>query len=70
MFRDEIHMDLEQIDPIHTLRQHTNSVDAVKIDPSSRKKFATGSHDRTIKIWDITKLKVITTSEADSKGIW
>ena len=64
-FREEVHMDLEQLEPVHTAREHTNSVDAIKIDPSSKKKFATGSHDRTIKIWDITKVKVILTCEAD-----
>jgi WD40 repeat protein len=37
----------------------------VRVDPSGRKKFATGSHDRTIKIWDINQLKCIATSEAD-----
>jgi WD40 repeat protein len=60
-YRSEVHMDLEQLEPVHTAREHTNSVDALKIDPSGRKKFATGSHDRTIKIWDIAKVKVTLT---------
>ena len=60
-FKSEVHMDLEQIQPIHSAREHTNSVDAVKIDPNGKKKFATGSHDRTIKIWDIAKIKVTLT---------
>lgn len=58
-------MDIDQIKCHATMREHVNSVDAIKIDPSSRKVFATGSHDRTIKIWDISKQKCIKTCEAD-----
>ena len=43
---------------------HENSVDAITVDPNSDKLFATGSHDKTIKLWDATKpqkaLNVIT----------
>lgn len=58
-------MDIDQLDPIESSREHTNSVDAVCIDPNGKKKFATGSHDRTIKIWDLKTFKCINTSEAD-----
>lgn len=64
-YRSEVHMDIEQIEPLHSLDEHTNSVDGIKVDPNGRKKFATGSHDRKIKIWDIKKLKSVVTSEAD-----
>lgn len=64
-YKNEVHMDIEQVDPIHTFEGHSNSIDAVRVDPSTRKRFATGSHDRTIKIWDIKKLQCVTTSEAD-----
>lgn len=41
-----------EIYPTATLRKHDNSVDAVANNPKSDNQFATGSHDRTIKIWD------------------
>lgn len=64
-YKSEVHMDIEQVEAIHTLKGHSNSVDAVRVDPSNKKRFATGSHDKTIKIWDVKKLKCVTTSEAD-----
>mmetsp|Transcript_6885 Transcript_6885/g.6034 ORF Transcript_6885/g.6034 Transcript_6885/m.6034 type:complete len:188 (+) Transcript_6885:3-566(+) len=70
MYKRENHMDIEQIEPIATLKEHTNSVDAIKIDPASGKKFVTGSHDKTIKIWDVNTLKCLKTSKADSRGIY
>ena len=65
LYKEEVHMDIDQIEPAHTLREHTNSVDAIKVDPHGRKRFASGSHDRTIKIWDVNKMKCTLTSEAD-----
>lgn len=64
-YKNENHMDIEQIEAFTTLKEHTNSVDAIKIDPNGRMKFATGSHDRKIKIWDINTLKCLKTTEAD-----
>lgn len=61
----ENHMDIDIVEAVGSAREHTNSVDALKIDPSNNKRFATGSHDRTIKIWDTTKLKCVSTSQAD-----
>lgn len=65
----ENHMDLEQIEAVATIdKAHLNSVDAICVEPASKKTFATGSHDRTIKIWDLKTLKCLQTSEADRYG--
>ena len=65
IFKRENHMNVEQIEPISTLKEHTNSIDAIKINPASKKTFVTGSHDKTIKIWDLSTCKCLTTSQAD-----
>ncbi|CAI2374585.1 unnamed protein product [Moneuplotes crassus] len=70
MYKFENHMDIPQIEAFATLEGHTNSIDAVKVDPTGGKKFISGSHDRTIKIWDLNTLKCIKTTSEDSKGIW
>merc|ERR1711907_351573 len=40
------------------LRVHKNSVDCVSANPKSEKEFATGSHDKTIIVWDAETGKV------------
>ena len=65
LYKDEIHMDLEQLTPVHTIKEHTDSIDAITINPVNNIFFATGSHDKTIKIWDINKVKCVKTSQAD-----
>lgn len=59
-----------EILPIATLEEHKNSVDALAIHPTKKGLFASGAHDRTIKLWDVTKLKSNATFSADDKGVW
>lgn len=50
---------------------HTDSVDALSVDPTSDRLFASGSHDRTIKLWDATKpSKPLNTFTGNKEGIW
>ena len=50
---------------------HTDSVDALSVDPTSDRLFASGSHDRTIKLWDATKpAKPLNTFTGNKEGIW
>lgn len=71
--RDPNHGDLEvlELSPTLEIRPHENSVDALSVDPISQKFFASGSHDKTIKLWDASKLsKPITTMTGNKEGIW
>ena len=51
----------KELVPEVKLRSHTNSVDAIGFSPTDYSKFATGSHDHKIKLWDLNKLKCIKT---------
>ena len=43
--------------PFHEIKKaHTNSIESMASHPS-HKSFASGSHDHTIKLWDLAKLK-------------
>ena len=53
-----------------TYLKHTNSVDDVKFLPTEDNKFISGSHDQTICLWDVNKLKPISTFLAQEEGIW
>lgn len=50
---------------------HENSVDAICCDPTSDRYFASGSHDKTIKLWDAQKpQKPLNTLTGNKAGIW
>ena len=49
---------------------HTNSVDVVKFLPNEKQKFLSGSHDRTICVWDIHKNLPISSYLAQEQGVW
>lgn len=71
--RDSNHGDMEilEISPTMELRPHENSVDALSVDPTTLRQFASGSHDKTIKIWDAQKMtKPISTFQGNKEGIW
>jgi len=71
--RDSNHGDMEilELSPTLEIRPHENSVDALSVDPSTGKMFASGSHDKTIKIWDASKMtKPVSTITGNKEGIW
>lgn len=46
-------------------------MDAITVDPTSEKLFASGSHDKTIKLWDATKpQKALNVLTGNKEGIW
>ena len=47
-----------------------NSVDAITANPKNDKEFSSGSHDKSIKVWDATTQKCIKTLTGHSQGVW
>ena len=54
----------------HVYANHINSVDAVKFHPTEDAKFVSGSHDKTICLWDVQQEKPISSILAQEEGIW
>jgi WD40 repeat protein len=52
------------------LRVHENSVDCVSANPKNEKEFATGSHDKTIIVWDAETAKPKKQITGNEQGIW
>lgn len=50
-----------EIKPVHHSNEHDNSVQIVDFNPSNPDEFFSGSHDCTVKIWDLNTFKPITT---------
>ncbi|MEM1069811.1 MAG: hypothetical protein AAGI63_13000 [Planctomycetota bacterium] len=53
----------------YTLSEHTGSVECVAWNPAGTR-LATGSNDRTIKLWDITEGHQVLSLKAPSDGIY
>ena len=53
-----------------TLIEHVNSVDCICVNPKNANEFATGSHDKTIKLWDVNKDKSVRTLTGHKEGVW
>lgn len=51
----------KEISPELSFREHENSVDVIAFDPKNENIFMTGSHDETVKIWDLNKKDSIST---------
>jgi len=61
---------LREIKPSAIFREHENSVDCIATDQTNDHTFATGSHDKTIKLWDIIKEKYVNTLTGHTQGVW
>ena len=43
----------------HRIMGHTNSVECVFFNPTDPSKFCSGSHDKSMKLWDVNTQKEI-----------
>ena len=51
--------------------EHQNSVDSLSVNPKNKNEFVTGSHDKTLKLWDLNKLqKSVMTFTGHKEGVW
>jgi WD40 repeat protein len=53
----------KELVPNATLKGHTNAVDQIAFSPTDSSKLASGSHDHTVKLWDLNKMKEIRSVE-------
>jgi WD40 repeat protein len=49
---------------------HENSIEAVVFNPANNIEIASGSHDKSIKLWDIQKFKQTTKLTGHTAGVW
>jgi len=45
-------------------------VDSVSVNPKNKNEFVTGSHDKSIKVWDVTKQTSVQTLLGHKEGVW
>jgi len=54
-----------------SVRYHENSIDSLSGNPVKMNEFATGSHDKTVMIWDMNKMdKPLKTLKGHGEGVW
>lgn len=42
----------------------------MKVNPRNKNEFVSGSHDKTIKVWDLNKPKSVATLTGHREGVW
>ena len=50
--------------------EHENSVDCISANPKNENEFVTGSHDKTLKLWDLAAGKSKLTLTGHGQGVW
>jgi WD40 repeat protein len=61
---------LREVKPAVKVEEHMNSVDCLDVNPHNSAEFSTGSHDKTVKIWDAATMKSKQTLKGNKEGIW
>jgi len=61
---------IQQLSPVSENREHTDSVDALSANPVNRAQYVSGSHDRTIKMWDANTHQCVKTMQGHAQGVW
>jgi len=60
----------EELSAAVVLKGHTNSIECCAFHPKKDELLLTGSHDHTIKTWDVNKGTCLSTLEAHKAGVW
>lgn len=55
----QIHERNKELVPENKLKGHINSVECIEFNPNDNSKLVSGSHDHTMRIWDLNKMKEI-----------
>jgi len=59
-----------EISPIRELKGHTMGVECIAHNPIKENELISGSHDTTVKIWDISAGTFTNSFEAHTEGVW
>lgn len=54
----------------NSYKGHTGSVETVRFDTFDQNKFFSGSHDHTVKLWDVNTTQCIQTIKNHTSGVW
>ena len=59
-----------ELKSLHKFKDHAGSVETVRFCPHNQNKFYSGSHDHTIKQWDVSTLQCLKTLNVHNLGVW
>ena len=63
-------LNVPEINPVAENGDHKNSVDAICASPILQGQYASGSHDKTIKLWNAQTGQCLKTMEGHENGVW
>lgn len=60
----------KELKSLHQFKGHTGSIETVRFNPFDQNKFYSGSHDHSIKLWDLSNGQNLQTLNVHSSGVW
>jgi len=63
-------VEIQQLNPVAENREHGDSVDSISANPVNFAQYVSGSHDKTIKLWDAETHRCLKTMSGHSDGVW
>jgi WD40 repeat protein len=63
-------LNVPEIMPVAENRDHSNSVDAICGSPALDGQYASGSHDKSIKLWNVHNGQCLATMSGHANGVW
>ena len=59
-----------EIKPINSFEEHISSLETIRFNPTNKSQFITGSHDMSVRLWDVERTTSLHVFTGHEQGVW